>query len=79
MVLDERKASIMGNDFFGHHPGLGSMFDFNNNDSLDFGEAAFMGAMGAALIDEAGRSERESKRRGSYWDDDWDGDESEDD
>jgi len=42
----------MGNDFFNDHPMLGSMFEFDRDGSFDFGEAAFMGALGAAIIDE---------------------------
>ena len=56
----------MSNDFFNNHPMLGSMFDFDWDGSLDLGEAAFMGALGAAIIDEEERSNRESRE----WDED---------
>ena len=67
----------MSNDFFGNHPMLGSVFDFDRDGSLDLGEAAFMGAMGAAFIDEAERSVREAERESRSWHDD--DDDSEDD
>ena len=60
----------MSNDFFGNHPMLGSVFDFDRDGSLDLGEAAFMGAMGAAFIDEAERSAREAERESRSWYDD---------
>lgn len=65
----------MSNDFFGNHPLLGSVFDFDRDGSLDLGEAAFMGAMGAAFIDEAERSARDAERESHVWDDDDDYDE----
>ena len=68
----------MDNGFFSDHPFLGSMFDFDHDGSLDPAEAAFMGGMAAAYIDEAERSARESERRSSFWDDDDDDDEEED-
>ena len=60
----------MSNDFFGNHPMLGSVFDFDRDGSLDLGEAAFMGAMGAAFIDETKRSARDAERESHVWDDD---------
>jgi len=60
----------MDNGFFSDHPFLGSMFDFDHDGSLDPAEAAFMGGIAAAYIDEAERSARESERRSSFWHDD---------
>ena len=71
----------MSNDFFNNHPMLGSMFDFDRNGSLDFGEAAFMGALGAAIIDEEERSSRKAERENHFWDDDddWESDSEDND
>ena len=71
----------MSNDFLNNHPMLGSMFDFDRDGSLDFGEAAFMGALGAAVIDEEERSSRKDKRESHCWNDDseWESDSEDDD
>ena len=70
----------MGNDFFNDHPMLGSMFEFDRDGSFDFGEAAFMGALGAAIIDEE-RSSRKAERESRFWDDDddWESDSEDND
>ena len=72
----------MNNDFFDNHSMLGSMFDFDRDGSLDFGEAMFMGSVGAAIVDEEERASRKSEREWHVWDDDnddeWESD-SEDD
>lgn len=67
----------MSNGFFNDHSMLGAMFDFDRDGSLDFGEAMFMGAMGAAIIDEEERASRKAERESGVWDDDddWETDE----
>ncbi|ACV22432.1 Uncharacterised protein [Slackia heliotrinireducens] len=60
----------MSNDFFNNHPFLGGMFDLDRDGSLDLGEAAFMGGMGAMFASEMERSTREAERESYPWDDD---------
>ena len=62
----------MSNDFFNNHSMLGAMFDFDRDGSLDLGEAMFMGAMGAAIIDEEERASKKAERESGVWEDDGD-------
>lgn len=60
----------MSNDFFNDHPFLGGMFDFDHDGSLDLGEAAFMGGVGAMFANEMERLSREAERDSFPWEDD---------
>ena len=62
----------MSNDFFGNHPFLGNLFDFDKDGSLDLGEASFMGAAAMAYRSEMERASRKAEReRRSWYDDDY--------
>ena len=62
----------MSNDFFNNHPMLGSVFDFDHDGSMSFGEAMTMGGILGAFADEMTRDSERAERvsSDSIWDDD---------
>ena len=48
------------------------MFDFDRDGSLDLGEAAFIGGMGAMIASELESSSRDTERDRYSWEDDLD-------